>query len=726
MVHNAVAADQIQQMIPWNTVAWVQVHQGHLPLWNPYSLMGLPLAFNWQSASFSLPTLIGYLVPLHLSYSVEMFTKLVIAGTGVYLLSRVLAVGPLCSAFAGTVFMLSGPLMGWLGWPLSSVMIWAGWLFAATLLLARGQRRARSGALLAVVTAFSIYGGSPEATVMLAMALFVFMGVLFVIRARSRSGPLLRPAVDITVGGLAGCALAAPLLLPGLQLINVSARGTESAGGNLPPHDIINLAFQSYYGLPTTKSLWFDSFNYYETAAYIGVIGVVMAFVAVAVRWRRPHVTAFASVAAFMGAVVFFHPVTSVLKAFPSGESVIWTRALMPCVFALAVLSGIGLETLVVASAERRVRRWACVTFVVTALGLGALAVNWALTYAPGPPQGNVGQRQKAVWQFLQFLRSAAIEQSRIRGWSFVWPGVEVIAGLLVVGALTLYQRQSRESLRGARGRNAGRLGGLTLLVVETTFLIAVGAPLWSSSAKFFETTPAVDALQRAVGTSTVGFTACTGIVGGYPGAAGSGGQIGQSLGILPNANAGYGIKEFAATDPLMPSAYYRSWSRATGRQLSSFYQPAFCPVITTADVARLYGVRFVLEPHGATPLAGGVFVMTLGGEELIQVPGAAPATLTPDPSHVFPSDRVKGSPIRVRYPNPSTLKLETDSDTSQVLRVRLTDVPGWHGTIDGRALPLRPFSTVMLQADIPPGRHTVEFDLLADNVHGRPRPRCL
>ena len=49
-VHNPQTADLITEMIPWTSLAWTQVHHGHLPLWNPYSALGMPLAFNWQSA----------------------------------------------------------------------------------------------------------------------------------------------------------------------------------------------------------------------------------------------------------------------------------------------------------------------------------------------------------------------------------------------------------------------------------------------------------------------------------------------------------------------------------------------------------------------------------------------------------------------------------------------------------------------------------------------------
>ena len=61
--------DPIKQMIPWAYLAWTQVHHGALPLWNPYSGLGVPLAFNWQSAAFGVPSLIGYAVPLRDAYT---------------------------------------------------------------------------------------------------------------------------------------------------------------------------------------------------------------------------------------------------------------------------------------------------------------------------------------------------------------------------------------------------------------------------------------------------------------------------------------------------------------------------------------------------------------------------------------------------------------------------------------------------------------------------------
>ena len=150
-VHNSQTTDLIAQMIPWTSLAWTQVHHGHIPLWNPYNGLGMPLAFNWQSATFGLPTLLGYLAPLRLAYTVQVVVTLVLAGTGTYVLGRVLGLGVTASVMAGVVYELSGTFMGFLGWPIAGVLAWSGWLFAAALLIVRGKRRVRAVVFFALV-----------------------------------------------------------------------------------------------------------------------------------------------------------------------------------------------------------------------------------------------------------------------------------------------------------------------------------------------------------------------------------------------------------------------------------------------------------------------------------------------------------------------------------------------------------------------------------------------
>jgi hypothetical protein len=268
-------------MIPWTSVAWTQVHHGFVPLWNPYNGLGLPLAFNWQSAVFSVPSLAGYLVPLRYAYTVGVIVTLVIAGTGGYVLGRALRLGMLGALMIATVFELCGPLVAWLGYPQAQTMAWGGWLFAAGLLILRGGHRLPAIVLFAVVTACTIYSGHPETLIVMTLATALFLASILALgglngRFGFASGAILRPAVDVIIATVAGAALAAPLLLPALQRTASSVRSSTASGAAVPAHATFYLLFSGFDGVPVAGNYAFGgSFYYNETAAYVGVIALV-------------------------------------------------------------------------------------------------------------------------------------------------------------------------------------------------------------------------------------------------------------------------------------------------------------------------------------------------------------------------------------------------------------------------------------------------------------------
>jgi Bacterial membrane protein YfhO len=684
-VHNLQAGDQADQIIPWMTLAWTQVHHGQLPLWNPYAALGMPLAFNWQTAAFSVPSLIGYLFPLRLASSVQVIITLVIAGTGVYRLGRVLRLGVLASVFAGTVYELSGPLLGWLGWPHAAVMSWAGWLFAASLLLIRGKHRLRYVTMLALVIAAMIYAGQAEIVLLFGVALLVFVAVLLVQRTSlvGGSGPIRRPVLDLIIAVATGGALSAPLALPGLQVISGSQHSVpggdpgELVPGNpaLPAHNLTHFIFQGFDGLPVAGSHWFGyAGGYSETAAYVGVIALVLAVMAVGVRHRHPVVVAFGGLIAAMGAIAFIPVVVSSLYRLPLVGTVLWQRAIMPLSFGIAVLAGVGMDVLVRSPNRQAVRRW---------IG-GGFAVSAALL---------VG-----LWVFGRGHLPA--DEATIRARSFVWPVIETAVGLAVAGGLVLVSRRSNDRA-GRNGRSsllAGRVAGVSLFICETAFLVASGAQLWTSTSTPFATTPSVVALKGAVGSSVVGLGAplCF---------------LPPGLGIPENAQLAYGVQELALYDPMTPSAYFSSWKALTHQSAGNPNDSVFCPGINTVALARLYGVSFVLEPAGTPGPLGAEFEQRIGNEDLFRIPNSGVATLTPLTANgELPAADALGTPVPVTHPNPASWALNTDTVGPSVLRLRLIDVPGWHATIDGRAVPLRRFAGVMIEMDVPPGRHTIEL----------------
>ena len=100
--------------------------------------------------------------------------------------------------------------------------------------------------------------------------------------------------------------------------------------------------------------------------------------------------------------------------------------------------------------------------------------------------------------------------------------------------------------------------------------------------------------------------------------------------------------------------------------------------------------------------------MLRVGDEDLYRIPGSGAATIAPSVRGRLPADQVAGTPVSVRYPTPSEWHLTTTSTSPQALRLHLTNVPGWHATIDGRPLPLEPYAGMMLQARIPAGSHTI------------------
>jgi hypothetical protein len=693
--------DPLLLAIPFKALSWTQVHGGHLPLWNPYNVLGMPLAFNWESASFSLQSLIGYLAPLRFVFTISVVTSLVLAGTGAYVFARLLRVGVLGAAMAGTVYALSGPFTALLDWQDTAVMCFAGWLFAVALLILKGRHRVRYIVIFAVILAFAGYAGQPETFFFLTLSLTIFLGTAIAIMAYRKKAvrPFVRPIGDVLLASVAGVALFAPLALPALQVSAGSVRSkwepvddvstaryyftllrppstlrpSMTLGQPFSLHDLTHLIFQTFDGLPVTGGYFFaDRFLYFESAAYLGVVAIVLAGLAIVFRRRNPIVIALTVMVLCMFSLVFVPPVVSAADHLPLVGTFLWNRALLPMAFGVAVLSGIGIDVLVKQHDLRNVRRAFAAGFALMALVLGS------------------------IWFFGRGHLPAA--EAEVRAHSFIWPVASTIAGLLLAGVLVGLYSKRFEGARVSRAKVVTAIAGL-LLVVESSFLVSAAAPTWTSASQFLPHTPAEAALARTVGSNTVGF--------GEPDC------YSPTLGITANLNAAYGVHEFTSYDPMTPLRYFTSWQRASGRNPGFFLVlNVFCPAVTSAAAARQFGIGYVLEQAGFPGPVGGVFVSNLGSERLYRIPGASTATLVAaGTSGGPPTSATAGTPISVGHTDPANWTIHVDSSSPKFLQLRISDVPGWHATIDGKPLATSPLSSIMLQVRVPAGHHTIELD---------------
>ncbi len=673
-VHNRITQDQASEIIPWMTLAWSQVHAGHIPLWNSASGLGMPLAFNWQSAVFGLPSLVGYVFPLRYDPTIQMLVTLAVAGTGVYAFCRSLGMRTLACVFAATAFELSGPMVAWLGWPVASVASWTGWLCAAAMLVARGRRRARSIALFAFALAQMILAGQLDMLIVTLACLAVFGALVVVLRTvkSGRAGAATRPLIDLAIASMCGLGLAAPLVLPGVQLARSSVRSGRSTDTALPIHDLTHVLFAAFDGSTVTGHEWFGDFLgfYPNGAAYVGVFVLVLTGVALATRWRSATVKALSGLVLVGIGLAFAPTAVAAAKSIPLLGPVQWSRGLVFAVFALTVLSGFGLDALI---AEIRGRS----ATIAAALGFAAAALV-LLT----------------IWLFGRGHLNPS--DSSTRAWSFAWPAAQCAVGLILVGWLLARPGSSSSVTQFHRKQ----VVGVVLIVTESVFLVTSGSSFATPTRQLIPTTPALTALHRLVGSSLVGIGAGSCLPFGGP----------ISVGILPEANDLYGLNEFSIYDPILPKRYYTSWALVSGTPAKRPPASIFCPPITTLREARVYGIGFVLEPRGAAGPLGGQLVTAVGSEQLFRMPGTSLATLTPA-SHRsvrLPVDAV-GQSVPVAEPSPGHWVIRTNSPKAGVFRLRVTGVPGMRASIDGHPLALESYADLMVQAWIPKGAHTID-----------------
>lgn len=675
-LHNVVASDQIQEMAPWSVLAWRAVHAGHIPLWNPYSAMGLPLAFNFQSAVFSLPMLIAYMFPVGLAYTVTFFVKMIIAGTGAFYLARILKANVAPSLFAGTIFELSGALTGWLGWAQAGTFCWLGWILGSGLLVVTTRRRGPI-AVFAISLAFAIYGGHPEATAISGVVVVLILGSILVKQLIGmRSKTTIWATARLAAAAMIGVSLAAPLLLPGAQLVARSVRSGTANVRSIPSDGLVNLAFSSFYGLPSYRTPYFGPANYYEMAAYVGLIALVLSIVAFWEQWRRVEIQAIVGAGIALSLIVYTRTGAEVMGHIPVLRDMVWTRSIVAINLLLSILAGLGLHVILTARSRTTAGKR---LLAVSVCGLLSLLLVFLIS---------VGKLHTSI-------------DIGVRNNSFVWPAVSAVSAVAAALILVAAGRTRRRGSQDGPARNRGPrwatrapvFAAVLLAGVEIAFLLTATPGVEPSSPVGFVATHAEKKLKQVVGTARVGFASCPSLE-----------QL-PSLGILPEANDVYRVSEISAYDPIIPKNYVVRWDKVSGAAPEA---PAgtFCPSISNAARARLFGVAFVLASSETTAPRGAKLVGHVGTEVLYHVPSAGVVTL----SSKQPIAGLDKRSVGVNYGSGDGFQINVQLSRPRRLAAHITAVPGWSATVDGRPLALRDSGGLVFTAHLPAGRDRVAF----------------
>ncbi|HLF28648.1 MAG TPA: YfhO family protein [Anaerolineae bacterium] len=274
----------LMQFYPWQHLAVETWRMGELPLWNPLVGNGAPLAANLQSGVFYPLNFLYFFLPTELALSYTAALHVVLAGLCLFAFLRSLGLGSFAALISGIAFQLSGFLIARLGFVSITVTLpWvAAWLWRAERIAQSG--RGRDALWLAIAVGLGLLAGHAQ-TALYGLILLAGYALYRSLDARRR-----RSGVLAASGVLLGVGLAAIQLLPAAEL----ARESQRAGGldytfamthSYWPWRLLTLFAPDLFGNPAYGNFWgYD--NYWENAAYIGVLPLALAALAV-VEWGR-------------------------------------------------------------------------------------------------------------------------------------------------------------------------------------------------------------------------------------------------------------------------------------------------------------------------------------------------------------------------------------------------------------------------------------------------------
>ncbi|MGA3259938.1 MAG: hypothetical protein ABSE35_13735, partial [Bryobacteraceae bacterium] len=239
--------------LPMLTFLMDQLHQGHFPLWNPFSYCGYPVFANIEACFFQPLILAAAFIasrtsadslPVLLEWAVVL--QVWAAGIVAYHLFRNFGAGKI-PAWTGAVMFQTGGYFASRAEHIGTMMAVA-WMPLAWLAVVKLRQEFRPAwlAALAAALGMSVLGGAPAATFAVFASTAALASVLILMR-------LARPRLLIgaACGCLLGLALAAVEFLPTAQLTEHSVARYRAdwlgKGGGLHWESLVSLVSPDHY-----------------------------------------------------------------------------------------------------------------------------------------------------------------------------------------------------------------------------------------------------------------------------------------------------------------------------------------------------------------------------------------------------------------------------------------------------------------------------------------------
>ena len=469
--------DTVDASYPTRVAVSEAARDGDLFGWNPFTSGGVPAASESASGSLTPFGLLYVVLPSWFAAAAIKLAQMAVAVGFTFLFGRRIGLDRVPAVFAGAAFAGSAFLVMWSNWPQAELAALIAPLFWATERYLQGPSATRA-APIALVVALMLLGNFPA---VVGYALYALVGYVAVRLLFDADQPLRR---RITVGGGAGVGVLAGVLLVAAVMLPFAARlgdldlesREQQSGSNIGIGPLVTAVAPKALGLSTDVGGYFGPRSQVEVVSFVGMTTALLAVAALCLpRPRRtPPGTrlALGLVALVLGLATYGGGVAlDVLQQFPVFSTSFIGRTTSIMGFAVAVLAGLGLQSLVERGWPEGWRaRATAVLVLVAALGVAVTATRHARNLASG-----VGRSD----QFLEALR------------------LPIAIGVVAVVLFVVVRAGS------PRLRQVATVGVVALLVIES---LALSLPLLPNEDEelLFPETPGITFLAENVGHERV------------------------------------------------------------------------------------------------------------------------------------------------------------------------------------------------------------------------------
>ena len=442
--------------------------RGEWPIWNPFVYLGQPMLANPNYMAFYPTNLFHFFLPFNYAFKLHFVIHPILGGLGTYFLLRRLGIVPLAAFGGASVYQFSGPVLSFLNLynlvPVIGLMPWMGWAFLRSL-----GGRARYILLFGAVVGIQWFAPEPF---LILCELFLLTGLacFHVWNSPQPMDALKQTLRSGAIGALFGLGLAGVQILPTLELMPLSVRGTvfDQRGvltWSTHPFELVNTFVPNFFGNPYTiyrSTYWGDAYHQgregYLVSYFLGISSILMSLLSFCSGRRRIRIVfvSLTCVGVFL-ALGQFNPMFAQLcrHFFPLQLGRYPAKFFLLATLGIAVLSSLGIEALMGDAHSSRRRRRAVILMAAGGFLFGSvllalwiylrgnteLLLQWV---RPRVPQEILGSKDFGIIasDLLLSVRWAGLF-SLLAAWvtlSSVWRRrpvlVGIIAGLLLLAEL--------------------------------------------------------------------------------------------------------------------------------------------------------------------------------------------------------------------------------------------------------------------------------------------------